>query len=75
MQRVKEARETTDQSVRGFLDRLFCDKDGVEKHITSDRVELAEIRKLLRVAVNQKLVSILRGKKHPSPQRQDQETS
>lgn len=32
LQRVKKARETTAEAVRGFLDRQFYGKDGKEKH-------------------------------------------
>lgn len=65
LQRVKEARETAGEAVRGFLDRQFYEDDGWEKHIASGRAELAEIRKLLQEAVDQGLVSLPRGKKHP----------
>ena len=65
LQRVKEARETTGKDIRCFLDRQFYEGDGREKHIADGRAELADIRKLLREAVDQELVSISRGKKYP----------
>lgn len=65
LQRVKEARETTGEAVKGFLDSQFYEGDGRERHLADGRAELADIRKLLQEAVDQELVSISKGKKYP----------
>lgn len=65
LQRVNEARKTAPETVRRFLDERFYEKDGRERYIASGRAELEEIRELLQEAVDQRFVSISRGKEYP----------
>jgi len=66
LQRVKEARETTDKVVRNFWHRHLYEEDGKEKHIACGRAQLGDIKNLLQEAVDQGLFSQPKGRKHPN---------
>ncbi|MCP5096976.1 MAG: hypothetical protein GY943_15615 [Chloroflexi bacterium] len=63
--RVRDARESANGVVNGFLDRQFHQSKSRERYFASGRAELNEIRAFLQEAVDAKIVPISGGKPHP----------